>query len=446
MKKLIWLLITLITLSTPLASLQAATFNPNLILSDDDLTNYTAMNLDQVKNFLKTKGSILWNYVEPNVRMYAYQIIYEVTQLYKINPKYILTLLQKEQSLITDPAPSQSQLDWASGYGCPDSGGCNEKYKGLANQIDWGAGGTRYYLDHPEEFKYQVGQVYTIDGESVTILNDATRTLYVYTPHLHGNKNLHTLWNNWFAIEYPDGALLQNITDGGIWLIQSNKRRPFLTKSAFASRYSFNKVIKVKQEDLEKYESGAPIKYANYSLLRIPTGGIYLLEDDKLRPITSMKAFRLIGFNPEEVTNVKEAEIADYERGEPISVEASYPTGGLVQDKKTGGVYYIKNGVKYPLWDKILIKLYYKDKKIQKVSPDELEKYNTGLPIKLNDGELAKAPDSPAIYFISNGLKRPIANAETFDNLGYQWKNIIEVSAKILNLHPIGEEINVSQN
>ena len=295
MKKNIVIILTLIILIMPTATL-ASNFNPNFILSDSEISNYNSMNMSQIKNFLINNGSRLKNYVDKTVKMYAYQLIYDSSRIYRINPKYILTLLQKEQSLITDTKPSQSQFDWATGYGCPDSGGCNPKYKGLANQIDWGTGSTRYYIDHPEEFKYQVGKTYTIDNKKVTIANNATRALYIYTPHIHGNKLLHSLWSTWFSLEYPNGSLLQNTVDGGIWLIENGLRRPFLTKSAFASRYSFDKVVPVNQSDIEKYEIGKPIQHANYSLLKTPNGKIFLLDDNKLRHIDSIDAFRLFRF------------------------------------------------------------------------------------------------------------------------------------------------------
>lgn len=439
-KILFYLIICLLTLSTPLTCF-AASFNPNMILTDNDLTHYTSMGLNEIKNFLVEKGSALASYVDPQVRMYAYQIIHDAAMTYQINPKYILTLLQKEQSLITDTNPGSGQLNWATGYGCPDSGGCNPKYQGLAQQIDWGTGGTRYYFDHPEEFKYQVGQTFIIDDTQVTIANDATRALYVYTPHLHGNENLFKLWNSWFSIDYPDGSLLQNIEDGGIWLIQGGKRRPFLNLAAFVSRHSFDKVIKVKQTDLEKFEAGLGIKFANYSLLRKPTGEIYLLDDETLRHIENEEAFRTLGFNPEEVDGVAEEDLTGYVLGESITVASAYPTGGLLQDSTTGGVYYVENGKKYPIWSKTLLNLYYSDKTMTRVSQEELEKYPTGMPVKLQDGELVKTKDSPVVYVISNRLKRPIANAQSFESLGYKWSNIKLIEEKVLNLHRTGGEV-----
>ena len=150
LKKLLILVLILLPISSAFAQ---EIFNPHYIISNNDLTDYTSMDMDGVYNFLKDNGSILYNYIDPNARMITPQIILDSAWLYQISPKYILTVLQKEQSLVTDAAPSQSQIDWATGYGCPDSGGCNQKYKGLANQIDWGAGAIRYYLDHPNEFK-----------------------------------------------------------------------------------------------------------------------------------------------------------------------------------------------------------------------------------------------------------------------------------------------------
>jgi len=423
------------------ALVSAVTFNPNMIITDAELTNHKSMNMNAIKNFLIDKGSSLATYVDPQVRMYAYQVIYDSAMTYKINPKYVLTLLQKEQSLITDANPSSGQLNWATGYGCPDSGGCNDKYKGLAQQIDWGTGGIRYYLDNPNEFKYQVGQTFTIDSTSVTIANDATRSLYIYTPHLHGNENLFKLWNNWFSVDYPDGSLLQNIEDGGIWLVQNGKRRPFLNKLAFASRYSFDKVIKVKQSDLEKFETGRAISYANYSLLRVPTGETYLLVDDTLKHIENLEVFRTLGFNPEEVEDVAQTDVEGMVLGAKITVASAYPTGALLQDNTTGGVYYVEDGKKYPIWSKTLMNLYYSDKKLTAVSPDELLKYGTGLPVKFKDSELVKSKNSPVVYVISNGLKRAIASGEDFEELGYKWSNIITIEDKVLSLHGIGEVV-----
>ncbi|MFH1610581.1 MAG: hypothetical protein ABIA91_01705 [Patescibacteria group bacterium] len=441
-------LLSLAIVATPISGVFAQeTFNPHYIISNNDMTDYTSMSMDDVYNFLKERGSTLHNYIDPNARMITPQIILDSAWLYKISPKYILTLLQKEQSLVTDSAPSKGQLDWATGYGCPDSGGCGEKYRGLANQIDWGTGAARYYLDNPNEFRYRTGQSYNIDGEYITMTNDATRALYIYTPHIHGNELFYNIWLDWFGLNggYPDGSLLQNQADGGIWLIQNGVKRPFTTKSAFASRYSFDKILSVPQTELDNYETGIPIKYPNYSLLETPDSKVYLLDNDTLRHISSMEVFRVIGLNPEEVIKVEESEIKGYILGDSITIESSYPTGGLLQDNETGGVYYVENGKKHPIWSRELMQVYYSDFKLTPVGPEELEKYPTFDPARLRDGELVKSSDDPKVYVISNGERRAIADEKTFTELGYKWSNIITTTNKVLSLHPLGEELKISK-
>jgi hypothetical protein len=457
MKKIISiLLITGYLLLVSGAAPALADFNPNFIISDSELIEYDSMNMEQIQEFLENKNSYLADYVDPTVRITSAQAIYDSAHLHQINPKYILVLLQKEQSLIQDGNPTQDQLDWATGYGicdgCKKTDAAVQKYKGFVNQVDWGAGGTRYYFDHPGEFTYQVGQTYNISDTNgsamqVTIVNNATRSLYIYTPHIHGNQNFYNIWQNWFSTSYFDGSLLQDAESGGIYLIRDGKKHPFLSKSAFLSRYpSFDRIVVVNPADLDNYPTGQAIEYPNYSLLQIPTGGIYLLDDDTLRPIASKEAFRLLGFNPEEVTPVESKDIFFYKIGEAITEKSAYPTGALLQDKDTGGVYYVQNGVKQPILAREMIKLYYADKKITPVTPGELGNYTTAEPVKLRDGELVRSPEDPAVYFVSNGQKLPFASAEAFNGLGYKWENIVTLPQKVLNLHPTGEMIMENNN
>ncbi|MFH1900267.1 MAG: hypothetical protein ABIJ83_03290 [Patescibacteria group bacterium] len=426
-----------------------AQFDPSFILSDYELTNYSSMDMGQIQNFLTSKNSKLSTYVDPSIRITASQIIYDSARLHKINPKYILVLLQKEQSLVEDGTPNQDQYDWATGYGICD--GCKktdskvQKYKGFPSQIDWGAGGTRYYLDNANEFKYQVGETYVIDNTNVTIKNDATRALFTYTPHLHGNQNLYNIWQTWFLTSYLNGSLLQNKEDGGIWLIRDGKKHPFLSKSAFLSRYSsFDLVIPAEPADLDKYPSGYPIEYPNYSLLQIPTGGIYLLDDDTLRPIESKEIFKLLGFNPEEVVSVESKDIFPYKIGGSISSKSAYPTGALLQDKATGGVYYVQNGIKRPIIARSFLKNYYSSKTIIPVFLEELAKYQTGDVVMLRDGELVVGELSPTVYFISDGLKRPFGSEADFLGIGYKFSNVLRVEDKVLALHDDGDVIEIN--
>lgn len=173
-----------------------------------------------------------------------------------ISPKVILATLEKEQSLVSaggsysisstsynsppcdvDPgSPYYGQggcknnnykLAWAMGYGVPDSGGKNHRFKGFYHQVNWAAWQFRFNFERSaavansncgltDEDPTQSGICWddvegityggpmtngtfvrcggcssqafngnaTVDGQTVFISNRATASLYYYTPHL----------------------------------------------------------------------------------------------------------------------------------------------------------------------------------------------------------------------------------------------------------------------
>ena len=449
-------------------------FDPNNIISDLEILDYTSMDLADIQEFLENKKSYLANYSCPDssgVVRKASEIIYnaaaknydcdgavmsdnpteeeKISKCRKvtISPKFLLVLLQKEQSLIEESSPSERNLNWATGYGCPDSGGCNARWQGFGKQVNSAALQFRDYLDNPQFYTYKAGNTYTISNTNrdpliVTPANQATAALYNYTPHVYnGNFNFYKIWQRWFTKIYPDGSLLQVDGEVGVWLLQNGVKRPFLSKAALASRFDINKIIKINKSDLDKYETGAPIKFAQYSLIRSPRGTIFLLVDDKKRGFTSMAAFRKIGFNPTEVVNASWEDINYYADGANITATSTYPTGALLQNNKTGGIYYVMDGVKAPLVDKIFLTTKFKNKKIIQVTPAELDQYITAKPYLFGDGELLKTKDSPYTYVISGGKKILLASDKVFSGLGYKTENVIIVPSSVLYLYDAGTPI-----
>jgi hypothetical protein len=279
----------------------------------------------------------------------------------------------------------------------------------------------------------------------VVPLTNATAALYNYTPHVYnGNYNFWCLWTRYFTRLYPDDTLVQARGESGVWLIQDGKKRPFLSKGALTSRFDLNKIILINPADLDKFPTGASIKFPQYALVKSPKGTVFLLIDNKKRGFTSKEALRKFGANPEEIIKASWEDINTYEDGAPITSTTTYPTGALMQDKKTGGVYYVADGTKAPIWDKIFLKAKFRFKLITKVTPEKLASYRTIEPVKFNDGELLKAENSSAVYVIENQMKRPFVSGELFEKMGYKWSNVINVSDKILNLYPLGQTIEES--
>lgn len=442
-----YIIIALVFVLLPFTA-RASVFNPNFIISDKELTNYTSMTLDSINNFLRQKTGELKNYIHAESKKTAAEIIFEASWMEKINPKYLLVTLQKEQSLVEDPSPTQDQYQWASGWGVCDS--CSksdpkiQKYKGFKNQVEYAAGGTRFYLDHPEKFSWKTGQTVTIDGQKITLTNDATRALYLYTPHLRGNRNFWNIWQRWFGKVYPDGTLLQAQGEDGVWLIQYGIKRGFDSRAALISRYDPKRVIQVEKSVLDQYTTGTPVKFPNYSLIRSPKGSVCLIIDNTKRCIVNYEVFRKIGFNPEEIIDVGWGDFNDFIDAKPITDDdIQYPTGTLLQDKTTGGVWWVIGGEKHPIVDRAILLNRFRNHPITQVDPKDLEQYQKTEPTIFLDGTLIKSSISPDVYVISEGKRRPILSEEVFNSFGYDWNQVITTTPHAIEIHPIGKPLDI---
>lgn len=442
------LTLTLLSPTVSLVTHAQENFDPGYIISDSEILDTAAMTAAEIQSLLQSKNSFLATYqVTDNLgnTLSAAQAIYDRAVTNGISQKFLVVLLQKEQGLIENSSPSQGRLDWATGYGCPDGGGCNSRWQGFWKQINSASLQFRDYMDNPQLYRYQVGQTYvftnpfsaTVQGDiTVTIGNRATAGLYNYTPHVYnGNYNFWKIWQRYFTRSYLNGSLLQAEGETGVWLIENNIKRAFLSRSALTSRYDINRVQTVSKADLDKYITGQPIRFPQYSIVRLPNGRIYLLVDSTKRRFANPEAFRKLGFNPEEIITAGATELDDYTEGEVITVSSAYLTGALLQDKKTGGVYWYTNGIKYPIWDSAFLKTRFKNRRIIPVASTDLATYTTGDPLRLNDGDLVRSTTSPAVYVIENGVKRPFDSADTFLKLGYKWGNVMTFSQRILDLH-----------
>ncbi|MBR5621376.1 RICIN domain-containing protein [Candidatus Saccharibacteria bacterium] len=153
----------------------------------------------------------------------AAHIIYRAAQDYKINPKVLIVLLEKEQGLVTDSFPNSLQYRSATGYGCPDTAACDSEYYGFKNQVRNAAYFFRYILDHGSRY-YPVGNNRikynpsdSCGSSMVYVQNRATSALYQYTPYqpnsatlnsnpgtvvscgAYGNSNFYYYFTRWFG-------------------------------------------------------------------------------------------------------------------------------------------------------------------------------------------------------------------------------------------------------
>jgi hypothetical protein len=111
-----------------------------------------------------------------------------------------------------------------TGYGCPDTAACDSQYFGFYNQIHNAARQFRICANNPDGCNYGIGQnviSYNPDHScgttTVNIVNQATASLYHYTPYVpnqaaldnlygtgnscssYGNRNFWRIYTDWFG-------------------------------------------------------------------------------------------------------------------------------------------------------------------------------------------------------------------------------------------------------
>ena len=453
MKRLFFILFLFIFAGEPVATAYAMenfAVDPEYLISDTEMLDVSSMSLEDIQGFLARGSLASYNTTDKDgIERSAAKIIWDVSQTFELSPRFLLVLLQREQSLVEDSDPTQNQLDWAMGYAvcdsCSKSDPIIQKYKGFGNQLYYAGQRIRdSYLSDLESRGYTQtgigpGIESIIDGTTVVPANNATASLYTYTPHLHGNENFARIWNRWFNYDYLTGSLLQDKETGGIWLIQHNTRRPITSRTAFYSRFNPETVISVSPSTLEKYPIGLAISFPNYSLLRSPGGTVYLIVDDARRGFASQQALRSLGFSAEEITDVTWEDLVPYTEDEPLTVSSANPEGVLLQDKSTGGVFSVKDGKKYPILSRELLKNRFPNDSITVVTSEELEAFERAEPVRFQDGTLIAAQGSPDIFVISEGVRHPIANELTFNSFGWDWSQVVWTTERAVLEHPLGD-------
>lgn len=236
-------------------------FQAGYIISDHQMTDYNSMSEADIQNFLWSKGRCYntnfsgvgtrvdyfsdhtppttWHVANGHTVCLAEEnmngesaahIIWQAAQDYRINPKVLIVLLQKETGVITDPIPNSWDYQRATGYGCPDTAACSEKYYGFKNQIRNAAELFRIVMDGNSSY-YPIGNNYiqynpnaSCGGSNVYVQNLATSALYRYTPYqpnagalaagygtahcgAYGNRNFYSYFEDWFGDITDEGVL-----------------------------------------------------------------------------------------------------------------------------------------------------------------------------------------------------------------------------------------------
>ena len=448
-------ILTTIAILAPLV-VSATTFDPNFIISDDQMRNNTSWTSTDVQNFLNGKNSYLKIYNDTDAvdkkRKSAAKIIFDASKRYNINPKVLLVTLQKEQSLITDKSPTQTQLDWATGYAVCDSCSTKDpkvvKHKGFSTHVDDAAYTYDWYFNNKSTSNIKkMGVPANIDGQTIVPKSWATAFLYTYTPHIHGNKNFYTIWKSWFNQNYPNGTILKAEKSGDIWLIQNKVKRKFKNSSVLVTRADPSMIITVPDAELDNYKTGTQITFPNYSILK-NGNNYYLLDYDTLRPFASYNVVKQLGYNPQEIVEVSSSDIRGLVKGKTITADAYAPIGIIYKITDLDNrLYLIKDNTAYPLLHNSVAVANYKNLETVNKKLADLKKFTRSDDIiSFNEGTLLQIKETGELFIVENGKKRKFESIAAFTAMGFKKANAIEIERIFAFSLPSDEPIYFASN
>ena len=365
-----------------------ALWNPGYIISDAIFYDGGAMSGDAVQGFLQQRVSscisgytCLKDYAQatPSMAADSYcaryagssrdrasDIIAKVGAACSINPKALLVLLEKEQSLVTSRSPSSGRYTSATGFSCPDTAPCDPAFSGFFYQVYYAARQFQRYAATPTQWNYQAGRVNNIlynpnsacGASGVYIQNKATAALYIYTPYQpnaaalsnmygtgdgcssYGNRNFWRIFTDWFGSPIEASSLMRTVDNSSVYLVSGNVKYPVPSIAILSSLAPLGKIGYVSQSYLDKFTTGHVVGRS----LRGPDGSIYFYDSGMKLPFNSCTQAVNYGAScdPSGYVQLTEAQISSFVTG-PVLTSVL----GTVE----GSRYFIDKGTKAEIMD-----------------------------------------------------------------------------------------------
>ena len=167
------------------------------------------------------------------------------------------------------------------------------------------------------------------------------------------------------------------------------------------------------------------------SLVREPSGAIYVIRNARREWIPSPAAFAAGGYQWNAVINVPAFVAA--------RVPAVLPEGTLV--RQTGGsrIYEIEDGKLHWISTlELFVSRGFQWNQVTEADAGFLRSIPEGLPFGIGEGSIVKGGTGDKVYVIENGLRRWIPTLTTFFVRGYRWESLVVLSDEALNAIPLG--------
>lgn len=229
-----------------------------------------------------------------------------------------------------------------------------------------------------------------------------------------------------------EGTLVKSMDNPAVYIITNNEKR-LLTGFVFQNRgLFFSNVLTAEPGELDVYPNGKVMPPKDGSILKKsshPT--VYHVGNGILEPLTYF-VFTARKFNFRDMVVVPDSEFV-WEIGKVMPP----PTGILVKGKNSPAVYYIESGVKrHVSYDVFLVRKFsFRDVII--AEEDQLAHVEPGESLFLPERALVKVSDNPGVYYVVDGLLRPLT-LQAFNNRLLRFADVVTISKEEFAKYQIG--------
>lgn len=185
-------------------------------------------------------------------------------------------------------------------------------------------------------------------------------------------------------LRHPSGTLVKTNSSPTVYLISGDTKSTFTSAASFLShRYSWEQLVMINSTELNIYTTAAPMQIRSGTLVKGNHATVYLINEDMTKStFPTADVFLNRGYSWDQIIQSSDAELVNYPMGEILGGSAT----------------------------------------------------NT----------IIKITNSPIVYMVDNGQRRPFASAETFLGMGYTWNQIRTVTSSQLNQYPLGAIVHLT--
>jgi hypothetical protein len=399
-KRLLFIVSTVLVLSAVSLGLVGGTmtakadFNANNLIDDYIFDKTSTMDAGQIDSFLNSFPSSCIStrngYAAADVTGYSQStgytyggnvsagtIIYHAAQGYGLNPQVLLTVLQKEQSLVTGGGSvcNSRAINAAMGFDCAEGNNCpaHAETTGFSQQIIHAAwflrfgeqrseGNTAWAEIHgswnnsDDPPSYYAGPMTqgtrartnggstayydgftSIDGTAVHMDTGATAALYWYTPHFHGNQNFDTIFQAWFGATTGQGfeRVIADNGDPRQWVVYGTLKQYIPdAQTIYAWNLQNTQLITMPASQLGAISTGPSL--GRLALLNTGPSSLYFMDNGQRHKVLYPDMYNAWNFSGQVISDVSPGLFTQASAGSDLTYS--------VQDPSTGNVYMLDGG------------------------------------------------------------------------------------------------------